>query len=118
MSVDLLRRAAALMRERAEDAQCDHPRCGDRWVHGPESLTVSNGLGRELTMVTSDTHDSAIAGHMASWDPAVALAVADWLEREAGAHVHFIDREISVFDLPGMDDAPALRVARAYLRET
>ena len=74
MSADVLRQAAALMRERAEavtarltkcerpdecssDGFCGSPQLADMWPNNAE--------------------------HIASWHPAVALAVADWLDDEA-----------------------------------
>lgn len=46
-------------------------------------------------------------------------AVADWLDAEAESHIHVpgSDRTRAVYDMPGMDTAPAVRVARAYLGE-
>ena len=92
---DLLRRAAALMRERAEAAtpgpwvrsgssiETDHE-CSpshDCWPVGdtysgmkPDGSTYPRDLNR------------ADAEHIASWHPAVALAVADWLDAEAESH--------------------------------
>lgn len=66
MSAELLRDAATLMRERAEV-------CVDGWgmKHTPESW-------RETYEVGVDYDQDA--PHIASWHPAVALAVADWLE--------------------------------------
>jgi hypothetical protein len=52
------------------------------------------------------------AEHVASWHPAVALAVADWLEREAA----LIDAQVFPQSDPVMERYP-LAVARAYLGE-
>lgn len=45
------------------------------------------------------------------------LAVADWLEVEAQAHIHLpgSDRPKSLYDQPIMANSPAMRVADAYL---
>lgn len=44
-------------------------------------------------------------------------AVAVWFDAEAEAHVHVpgSDRTRSLYDMPGMDTAPAVRAARAFL---
>jgi hypothetical protein len=107
VSSEILRRAASLMRERAEaadpspwDAECpDVVGASDEWI-----VYASNG-----------DHERSIP-HIASWHPAVALAVADWLEAEAEAHFHIGDEVRSIYDQPNMG-GPALAVARAYLGE-
>lgn len=101
MTAETLRRAAALMRERARDA-IDSPwdavqgSRGTWWVERPNTADIAEQVC-----------DGPTAAHIASWHPAVALAVADWLDHEAlrltrgwGALPH------------------ALNVAHAYLRET
>ena len=53
-----------------------------------------------------DVGNAANAEHIASWHPAVALAVADWLDADAGVmERHDLDVAIS----------KAYAVARAYL---
>lgn len=122
MSVDILRRAAALMRERADAAT---PGC---WLQAFEQdgevLADGSGYAGDY-YPSSDVHiyeyDGHVVGevnterpddaaHIASWHPAVALAVADWLELQA--------RRLDGVGL-GMivADHPALAVARAYLGE-
>lgn len=87
MSAGLLRRAAALMRERADAAipppwlaegvggiRMDGQRDGYQVMSPPNRIArcqYGNWNGREN------------AEHIASWHPAVALAVADWLDNEA-----------------------------------
>ena len=61
MSADVLRKAAALMRERAEAAGPNDP-----WFTSDD-----------------DANTPEDAEHIASWHPAVALAVADWLDATA-----------------------------------
>ncbi len=99
MSADLLRRAASLMRERAEAA-----------TRGP---WVVDGYGKDGWQVNGDGTVFADchvfqndADHIASWHPAVALAVADWLEADA-----------TVIERHGLDVtvSKAYAVARAYL---
>ena len=100
MSADLLRRAAALMRERAERAEASGD--GEPWFPADEL----HGL------IGAGSRNTADAEHIASWHPAVALAVADWLESTANdvEHVH-----TPVYNLTSTTVARALAVARAYL---
>jgi len=108
MSADLLRRAAALMRERAEAATpgpwvsvVNSPgiACTDcmgtsqrHWFAG----VVPEGSPHRQTWLTGVRgHDEALArgdsDHIASWHPAVALAVADWLDRVVASHHAEVD---------------------------
>jgi len=90
MSAAVLREAAALMRERAEAA--------------------ASNLGQPATDPNTwrgigTGYREPIKEHIASWHPAVALAVADWLD---------------LMTQPGRGDDPdewdaAHAVARAYL---
>ena len=104
MSAETLRRAAALMRERAEAAvlspwEAVEGASGHWWVEHPNTADIALDLHGEN------------ARHIASWHPAVALAVADWLEaaaRDKGADVI----------TAGRGDAYPLAVARAYLGES
>lgn len=103
MSADLLRRAASLMRERAEAVEAPG---GDDitmpWAEAYGPSTQMNGLER------------VEATHIASWHPDVALAVADWLDDEAD--------EIPPGNVETkwgpIEKAPAVRVARFYLGES
>jgi hypothetical protein len=146
MSAEVLREAAALMRERAQNvaltdwyftqAHEESFRGYDVWTHDGET---------HWTVATSDYADTA--EHIASWHPAVALAVADWLERTAddegqwyGARAACRDLDQNGPDADGMecgcaykdcyehgkwhncthgapDLSAALAVARAYLGE-
>jgi hypothetical protein len=69
------------------------------------------GHGRTGADVIAHTarQDGADAGHIASWHPAVALAVADWLDFEAEQ----IEDGV-IFDVGG----PADYLAVAYLGRT
>ena len=86
---DLLRKAAALMRERAEAA-------GSEWnadVEPGDSLHLwvtdcdpSDPTGETAMQRLVGGADAPWSEHIASWHPAVALAVADWLDAEAESH--------------------------------
>jgi hypothetical protein len=56
--------------------------------------------------------NEANAEHIASWHPAVALAVADWLESTANDVEHVHD---PIYNLTSTTVARALKAARAYL---
>jgi hypothetical protein len=84
MSADVLRKAAALMRERAEAATPGGP----RWEIGPDEMH-----GPSQSIIYPADSDSAVAfagaddaPHIASWHPAVALAAADLLDYIADRH--------------------------------
>lgn len=114
-----LREAARLMRERAtaatpsgEDPYGWYTPDGQRMYGG----TTEGGCCTGLVYDVDDDCDSCsctaptlvTAAHIASWHPAVALAVADWLDAEV--------------DLAGLEVetvmTAALAVARAYLGTT
>jgi hypothetical protein len=107
MSGDVLRRAARLMRERAEAAS------PAPWRNEPGSVGrqadgkpwPSTYVAHSANLPRFKVHSVADAEHIASWHPAVALAVADWLAYEAA----FCEVE----DVPPSPQAVA--VARAYL---
>lgn len=119
MSAEVLRRAAALMRERAEAATPgpwsamdydDYP--GDEGVAllgAAATVTSSHMIG--YFHVGTQAQMEADGAHAASWHPAAALEVAVWLEVEAAA--------IGRWDqsTPAKTTA-ALAVARAYLGES
>lgn len=110
MSADvaLLRRAASLMRERAETA-----------TPGPFSVIDAGGWWtveglerfRHLTNDVGFGEDRATAVHVASWHPAVALAVADLLDRIAW--MGGLDPDL----LHRVGMAEVVAIARAYLGE-
>ena len=121
-SAETLRRAAALMRERAEADgssgwQVEDANEGTEyhplWMvtndafHNPSANDDEPWLAVEV-----HTGTKATAEHIASWHPAVALAVADWLDQAAQAHFHGINGPVYV------ENPRALAVARAYLGET
>lgn len=92
MSADLLRRAAALIRERASVAPEGPYALGFHDSDAPEYRVLfagdgdpmgavrywPGGLGRDIG------EEEQTGAFLTLWHPAVALAVADWLEHEAG----------------------------------
>jgi hypothetical protein len=137
VSAEILRQAAALMRERAE-ACVSGFEAGDEpgWYNQPKVLACA--LRKEYG--SGGIYD-VDAEHIASWHPAVALAVADWLEAEAAALQAMaafsgvaatVEHEVNIrgaaltirkhdkgrVSLEADTSAPALAVARAYLGET
>ena len=80
MSADVLRRAAALMRERANGATLT----ADPWDVDEIGAVWAQEADGQPILVSSQAAD-ADAAHIASWHPAVALKVAAWLEAEAAA---------------------------------
>ena len=142
MSAEELCQAAALMRERAEAATPGPwERC--QWYgykvvgrvdwgegYGVRPATVGHadpapGASRPTRVESVIESTNARNGdHIASWHPAVALAVADWLEAEAENH----DDRVTVanrlhedagssFRFTTLPVSPqAIAVARAYLR--
>lgn len=113
MSAEVLREAAALMRSRANDAELaaganDWTFSGIGWCDPHNTVyTVRNEAGVIAEALTEEE-----AEHIASWHPAVALAVAGWLDQIAG--------DGHDGDSPGgcADCIPALAVANAYLGRT
>lgn len=82
MSAEVLRRAASLMRERAEAARAG------RWFQEGDEVRANWTLVRQVATChgSIDIGNVANAAHIASWHPAVALAVADWLDAVAAVH--------------------------------
>jgi hypothetical protein len=101
MGAELLREAAALMRDRADAAKL-----------GPwESIPAGAWTGRvfadeDLVAKTGNDRadDHSNAEHIASWHPTVALCVADWLDDEA-----------EWIDAGSTAEGPAFTLAYAYL---
>lgn len=106
MSADLLRRAAAKLREHAEEAT-DGPwfAAPNRSVSAGKELVVASVAGRELWPSVDD------ALYIAQMHPPVALALAELLDRHAGQLVGL---------RPGAalsDEVAAMALAREILRE-
>ena len=131
MSADLLRRAAALMRERAEAATpgpwrfTDSEAVNDVWDGGmvvvsTDADPIANVLDEWYEPDPGEPAPINDAEHIASWHPAVALAVADWLDATAAEHESDSGNERADAFFAAFDTAPdvaALAVARAYLGE-
>jgi hypothetical protein len=128
MSAEVLRRAASLMRERAE-AATPPPWHVDYRQHVYAALAApqvrydapSNNYTTAVAPMVWDRN----AEHIASWHPAVALAVADWLDDTADR----LDDDLATYrpDRTRYDSTEAwvernyrqpLAVARAYLGES
>lgn len=110
---EVLREAAALMRERAEAASRSHPGAwlvGDMEDEHATLYYVRTAQGGYDGAVSEVIASQSAATHIASWDPAVALSVANWLDGVATA---FEDGD----HLLRPDRGRALAVARAFLGE-
>jgi hypothetical protein len=81
VSAETLRRAAALMRERADANLITPSPWGFAGVSG-QGFAVHHGEHDTVALYANRPD----ADHIASWHPAVALAVADWLECVAEVH--------------------------------
>ena len=126
MSADELRRAASLMRERAEAAREWNADVepGDSlhlWVadYDPSDPTGQTGMQRLVGGA-----DAPWSEHIAAADPPFMLAVADWLDATADGWGERATQfppdgplaHIGTWKTP--EDHPALAVARAYRWES
>jgi hypothetical protein len=107
VSAEKLREAARLMKARAEAATQGPWGKGDPKANDGFWLTVGVWSG-DPDNCHAECDRRQDAEHIASWDPAVALAVADWLDACA------LVTEVA----PDRHKGLALAVARAYLGET
>ncbi|HTF10351.1 MAG TPA: hypothetical protein VK659_19460 [Asanoa sp.] len=124
--METLRRAASLMRERAEAASQPWP---SRW----QAMHDTSWAGKEVVgnadghprMIAGEGPDAAADGeHVAALDPTVALALAEWLDAEATRWERVVEFDRAYGDRPdhavlaarANDARYALAVARAYLR--
>jgi hypothetical protein len=112
---EVLARAARLMRERAGGAT------PGPWEHETD-LDVTRGYhmegGRHVATWIANCDMEANAGHIAGMHPLVALAVATWLEDEAGRAKHLdAYADSSAYPLMVAGFRFSLAVARAYLNE-
>lgn len=139
MSADLLRRAAALIRERSEAVAKSMP--PPWWVLNPHDTWVSVWYGDQAKVkgiddgtvpeeewediyetsgsLDNSDWDPPLGRHVASWHPAVTLAVANWLDEQAGC----LEEDATTFRFATPESreamyADALAVARAYLGES
>ena len=117
MSADLLRRAAALMRERAEAAT------PGPWVVYSDATVRAWADDDYRDVAYPDTAPQQNGDHISSWHPLVALAVADALDT-AGADLWAHGPLCCPDGCSECDDdlwAPhvrrALAIARAYVGE-
>jgi hypothetical protein len=115
VSAQELRDAAAAMRERAQAATASE------WfpIQAPGRTVSDDGdwIVDSVPAFVCSTHiwderGKADAEHIAAWHPAVALAVADWLESTANDVEHVHD---PIYNLTSTTVARALKAARAYL---
>lgn len=106
--IETIREAAALMRQRAV-AATDGP-----WIAAGDGLVWAERPGDPV----SGSTEPEDAEHIAAWHPAVALAIADWLDDAAAreeqhwqrsAHYAYAD------PCEGDEVYGALIVARAFL---
>lgn len=111
MSAELLRRAAALMRERAEANYVTPSPWGFAGVDG-HGFAVHHGE-HDTVALYANLPD---AKHIASWHPAVALAVANLLDSLA-EHVESHDCEAHCEPFGCQPVLEATELARAYLGE-
>jgi hypothetical protein len=116
-AVEEIRRAAALMRERAQTALPGPWRSFTKYIAAPVGGCTCGGPFPDGT--AHEPHcglepfaeaDPATAAHVASWHPEVALAVADWLDDAAQSVEHGPH-----FPSTEQRWARPLAVARAYL---
>ena len=134
MSAETLRKAAAMMRARADVWEFH----AGRWVVVPsyaghseiramdmDDPELDPSLVDNSTFVV-DCDTSGTAEHIASWHPAVALAVADWLDAEALKWERVAEFDRAYGDVPdegievtrANDVHHALTVARVYSGES
>ena len=106
MTAATLREAAAKMRELAEAATPGPWHLDGPWWIDTTGYDMVTGRDRKAVAVPGEpTANPADMAHVRSWHPAVALAVADWL-----------DDEIAKWgDEPACLDKHALTVARTFL---
>jgi hypothetical protein len=121
--VEEIRRAAALMRERAQAAMPGPWWSFTKYIAAPVGKCTCAGPFPDGT--PHEPHcglepfaeaDPPSAEHIASWHPAVALAVADWLDAAAELQDHWeqITVDIARRARPALT-FEAKKVARAYL---
>lgn len=120
MSADILRRAAALMRERATNARAGV------WTALPSVLEPDTTLvlaewehDRRRVATTSGSlpqGNAANAEHIASWHPAVALRAADALEQSAKVLIEAHGTPLAMA-MTALTE-PLVDLARAYLGES
>lgn len=125
MSAELLREAAELLREQAEATDTRGAwEVGQRYLRDGDWIRpVYDEDGTVCEIHEGNANEApksckALAEHIASWHPVVALAVADWLDSAARTYEALAGDKTSIQYLtpqsvPTMTEAWA--VARAYL---
>jgi hypothetical protein len=110
---EVMRRAAKLMRERTPDTGDSRWAVRDGSGGLPIVVLVPPGASPAEWTIDVAYAEDRFAEHIASWNPLVAAAVADWLQFEAASAPDGPDQVY----LRGGRTAHALAVARAYLGE-
>lgn len=120
-AVEEIRKAAALMRERAKAAtgggrpwfiaDCTMYR---RWILAENGEENGTGYNDDVMRATEEDEQFEVTDadweHVASWHPQVALAIADWLELAP------LECDCGLADGdPACEHSAPLLVARAYL---
>ena len=119
MSADLLRRAAAKIRETARGATTGPWEARDS-TDGEPSVFTPDGLEHEVDYLLVGTHGRAQgrrdAEHIALWSPDVAELVAATLDRNYDTWVNAADRR-RLYDDPRLSGEPCMVLARRILGE-
>lgn len=108
-ALDTIRRASALMRERAVVATV----AAMPWEADEIGVIWTQEADGQPVLIANRATDED-AAHIAAADPTTMLAVTDWLASVADRYVHM--NETGAI-LGGTDWEAALTVARRYLRE-
>lgn len=114
MTAETLRRAAALMRERADGAADAWG--GDPWTAGQIGWDTRQGTTYDVHMdlaLVAAAGCEELADHIAGWHPAVGLAVADQLDAMAAVVDEAAGSPLAIV-AAGLAEK-SLAVARAYL---
>ncbi|GAB3776628.1 hypothetical protein FB382_003921 [Nocardioides ginsengisegetis] len=112
MTAEILRRAAALMRERASRAEAR------RWYPSDEHDGMDEIHWWDITAALPGDDDDPINEFVDSWHPTVALAVADWLDSEVMAFDLLYVAGYTKVEAAKTLSRHALTVARAFLGES
>jgi hypothetical protein len=109
-AAETLREAARLMFERAHGAETPSP-----WWIGAEGRSGRSVTSDDGAVVMRGYVATADAAHIAGWHPAVALAVADWLDEVAGTTQYAWDTDRVRLEQHSESVRHALTTARVYL---
>jgi hypothetical protein len=117
---ETMRRAAALMRARANAARSS---ASGRWIvrptpHAYPQQVMEDGVPTLVAETfTGPQHPPAHADHIAAADPVLMLAVADWLEQEAADLAAFEAQTGPIGEPATGHWAHALDISGLYLRD-